>query len=212
MLTPPTVAPVLAVSADLGSITANLSWSASNKTSSPGFHYRIESKIGAGTWGVAVPETNELYYNASDGAASGDVYYFRVTPFNAAGDGPVSNTVNIVLPGESEAPTMSGPTAQEIDLPIDLEWSSVPGADNYTVERSTNGSTFGTLTNTSSTTTSTSESSVGLYYYRVTPYAGAFEGITSNTVEVSVYSPSQWLLRSGYWDDTGVWDDNATWP
>jgi hypothetical protein len=99
VLTPPTVAPVLSVTADLGSITANLVWTASNKTSSPGFHYRVESKIDEGSWGVAVPETNDLFYNASDGSASGQTYYFRITPFNDAGDGPVSNTASVILPG-----------------------------------------------------------------------------------------------------------------
>jgi hypothetical protein len=99
-LTPPTVAPVLTVSADVGSYTAALAWTASNKTGSAGFEY------------VAYYSTDEITYNEFDrdtdleanfsiALGSEGLYYFKVIPINDAGEGPSSNTASVVLPGES---------------------------------------------------------------------------------------------------------------
>jgi hypothetical protein len=97
-LTPPTVAPVLSVTTQFGSNTASLEWTASDKTSSSGFGYEVEWKIGDGGW--AGVTTTSLSYEYTDGSASGSTYYFRVTPYNDAGEGLVSNEVSTVLPGE----------------------------------------------------------------------------------------------------------------
>ena len=43
-------------------------------------------------------------------------------------------------------------------------------------------------------------------------------GIGFSTIGVSnipsgyvVVSSGNWILATGFWDDTGVWDDNAVW-
>lgn len=98
VLTPPTVAPVLSVTADVGGWTAFLTWSASNKTGSAGFGYRIEVNVNSGGWSLATTTTSLTYDYVTDGTLPG-TYAFRITPYNNAGDGPVSNEASVILPG-----------------------------------------------------------------------------------------------------------------
>lgn len=101
-LTPPTLPPVLTVSAELGSFTANLIWTASNKVFSPGFDYRIYVSVDGGPF-TDVGTTTSLTFNYDAGTTAG-LYDFRVFPFNDSGEGIGSNVASITLPGEpSEA-------------------------------------------------------------------------------------------------------------
>lgn len=99
-LTPPTVAPVLSVTTQFGVNTAYLEWTASDKTSSDGFGYTVEVKIEDGGWNGAAGGLTSLSYEYTDGGATGLLYRFRVFASNSAGDGPYSNEVSTVLPGE----------------------------------------------------------------------------------------------------------------
>lgn len=106
-LLPPSVAPVLDVQTTLGSNDASLTWTASNRTGSAGFGYLVEVDIDGGGYSTLTTTTNR-YYTDTQGSAAGETYTYRVTPFNDYGEGPASNEVGVVLPGESEAPTVSG--------------------------------------------------------------------------------------------------------
>lgn len=98
-LTPPTVAPVLTVSADFGSYDAVLQWTASDKTSSAGFVYDIYRSIdGIGPTLTATVGAVLTYTDNNPGAAGG-LYEYFVTPKNNAGEGPSSNTASVILPG-----------------------------------------------------------------------------------------------------------------
>lgn len=95
-LTPPTVAPVLTVSADFGSYDAVLQWTASDKTSSAGFGYNIyRSMTLIATVGAV------LTYTDNNPGAAGELYEYFVTPKNNAGEGTSSNTASVILPGVS---------------------------------------------------------------------------------------------------------------
>jgi hypothetical protein len=99
VLTPPTVAPVLTVSADFGSYDAVLQWTASDKTSSAGFGYNIYRSIdGIGPTLIATVGAVLTYTDNNPGAA-GELYEYFVTPKNNAGEGPSSNTASVILPG-----------------------------------------------------------------------------------------------------------------
>lgn len=98
-LTPPTVAPVLTVSADFTSYDALLQWTTSDKTSSAGFGYNIYRFVdGAGPVLLATVG-NVLFYTDSNPGASGQLYEYFVIPKNDAGEGPSSNTASVILPG-----------------------------------------------------------------------------------------------------------------
>jgi hypothetical protein len=215
-LTPPTLAPVLTVTADLGSNTANLDWTASNKITSPGFGYRIYIDINGGGFTALTTvsgSTLDSNYTPSPDPA-GETYSFYIEPFNDAGPatgGGLSNQASIVLPGEGEAPVLTGPGQAQVDETFSLSWNEIPGATEYHLERSVDNVTFSPLSTETLPYYDTSESSTGSLYYRVIPFAGAFEGISSNVWEVSVTLPDYWLLISGFWDDNGSWKDSATW-
>lgn len=102
-LTPPTVAPVLTNDPiDPGSFITTLNWTASDKTDSAGFGYRVYMQYDAGGYNDIETNTNLTTYFDADPNAG--VYDFRIVPFNDAGEGPSSNTVSVTVPGESEAP------------------------------------------------------------------------------------------------------------
>lgn len=132
VLTPPTVAPMLAVTANFGSTTADLFWSASNKTSSPGFIYRIE--YFNGSW-VTAGSTTNLSDSVNFPSAAGETYTFRVIPLNDAGEGPSSNEASVILPGEYDGPTLLGPNGttnpQYVYDDFTLTWSEIAAAVSY---------------------------------------------------------------------------------
>jgi len=98
-LTPPTLAPVLVASAELGSFIANLLWTPSNKILSPGFGYRIYVSVDGGPFS-AVGTTTDTFFDYDAGSTAG-VYEFQVFPYNDSGEGVGSNVASVTLPGES---------------------------------------------------------------------------------------------------------------
>lgn len=189
VLTPPTVAPVLTVEADLGSYEAILNWTPSNKTSSPGFEYQVYFAPSGSTEFTFLGSTaSQTYsYTASE---TGD-YAFKVIPANSAGEGPSSNEVVITLPGESEAPVLTGPGTADTNQQFTLDWNDIPGADSYEVDRSDDGgASWGLLDTVLVSTLDVTEAAADTYKYRVTPFAGAFEGLVSNVLTVVVTTPA----------------------
>lgn len=187
VLTPPTVAPVLTVEADLGSYDAVLTWTPSNKTSSPGFEYQVYFLLVPNSEFTLAGSTTSLTFTFT--ASEVGVYGFKVVPVNSAGEGPSSNEVVTTLPGESEAPVLTGPSEVSSEDPTALlEWNAIPGATLYSVQRSPDDATWTQIF----TPTGTSQSvtlSFSPSYYRVVPYAGVFEGLASNSIEITIISP-----------------------
>jgi hypothetical protein len=189
-LTPPTLAPILTVEADLGSEIANLSWTDSNKTGTSGFGYAIWRQVSNDSW-IQIDSVgpSTLAYNDNTTGIAPNLFSYYIVPFNSAGEGPSSNTVSIYLPGESEAPLLTGPSSVESGDPTALlEWNAIPGATLYSVQRSPDGSTWTQIY----TPTGTSQSvtlSFSPSYYRVIPFAGTFEGLPSNSISITIVSP-----------------------
>lgn len=137
-LTPPTVAPVLAVSADFGSDTANLEWTASNKTGSAGFGYRIfRQKNGLG-YDELTTTTSRIFADTPSPAPDGGLYEYYIEPYNDAGPatgGGLSNEAEITLPGEMFGPSLLGPNGtsnpQYVYADFTLTWSAIAAAVSY---------------------------------------------------------------------------------
>lgn len=96
-LTPPTVAPVLTASVGYGQTDINLDWTASNKTTSPGFGYNIYYSGDGANFGFQ-EKVSGLSYLYVTGAYEA-TFWFKVVPVNDAGEGPSSNIVSATVPG-----------------------------------------------------------------------------------------------------------------
>lgn len=93
---PPSKAPILMVDAEALSFIANLDWTASNRTGSPGFTYDVYVNVDGGGFSF-LDTTTALTYNYDAGTTAG-AYQFKVMPKNDYGEGPQSNIVSIDLP------------------------------------------------------------------------------------------------------------------
>lgn len=186
---PPSVTPVLTVSADLGSYVANLDWTASNRTGSAGFAYQIWVSLDGGSYSLLDSVGPSTLSYAHDASPTGGTYSYYIKPINDVGEGPSSNAASVVLPGESEAPVLTGPSEVSSEDPTALlEWNAIPGATLYSVQRSPDNATWTQIY----TPTGTSQSvtlSFSPSYYRVIPFAGTFEGLPSNSISITIVIP-----------------------
>ena len=182
----PGVAPALDVQTALGSDEASLTWTASNRTGSPGFGYKVEVDIDGGGFNER-DTTTGLSYTDTQGTANGETYTYRVTTFNDYGEGPSSNEVGVVLPGESEGPVLTGPD-YAVDALYVLTWSEVAGATDYDVYYSRDDTTYTLLDNTADLEYEVTFDFPGMYHY-VIAKNGAFESQPSNTHYVQLILP-----------------------
>jgi hypothetical protein len=186
-LSPPSIAPILDAQSTLGSYEASLTWTASNRTGSPGFGYKVEVDIDGGGFNEIVSTTN-LFYTDTQGSAAGETYTYRITPYNDYGEGPSSNEAGVVLPGESEGPVLSGPDSA-FDTNYTLTWSAVAGATSYDLYYSRDDTTFTFLANTAALEYEVTFDFPGMYHY-VIAKNGAFESSPSNTHFVDLVLPT----------------------
>jgi hypothetical protein len=184
---------VLVVSADLGSNTANLEWTSSNKVTSEGFGYRIFRDIDGGGFSELATTTSLTYADVNSAPEpAGETYTYYIEPYNDAGPatgGGLSNEAGVVLPGESEAPILSGPSSVESGDPTaTLVWTAIPGATFYSVQSSTDDISYSQI---ATPTAETYDATVwdSPTYYKVIPFAGAFEGLESNVISITVVAP-----------------------
>lgn len=207
-LVPPSVAPALDVQTTLGGIEASLTWTASNRTGSAGFGYRVEVKIDAGFYSV-LTTTTDLFYTHYPGSPASETYTYRIIPFNDYGEGLSSNEVGVVLPGESEGPVLTGP-GLAIAVDYTLSWTSIAGATSYDLYYSRDNTLFTLLVNTAALEYEVTFDFPGMYHY-VIAKNGSSSSSASNTVYVILALPSVWILDTGFWNDAGTWLDTSNW-
>ena len=76
-----------------------LSWTAPGDTGGAGLTYKIERRVGTGTWMEHVANTGNADVTYTDtGLTASTDYSYRITAMNSAGPGPVSGTQNITSP------------------------------------------------------------------------------------------------------------------
>ncbi|MDF2935574.1 MAG: pectate lyase, partial [Paenibacillaceae bacterium] len=117
-------------------------------------------------------------------------YYYKVTPGNAGGMGPGK-----VLEAVSPAPALQSPVllaAEAVNGAVELQWTSVPGADAYDVARSTvNGGPYERISQEAVTATSYTDSTAvsgETYYYVVAAANAKQESRSSNQRSVYAYT------------------------
>lgn len=159
--------------------------------------YRIErSTDNVSFTQIATVSVNLPSYTAS-GLAAGTQYWFRISPMSGSGDGnPVVITGST---GGFQAVTSLAFTSKA-STAIGLEWTAVATATGYRIERSTNGTSFTTLTTAAAGTTTYSDASVavlGKYYYRLVALNGTTAGNPSPTIftaaPAAVALPKPWV-------------------
>jgi hypothetical protein len=159
--------------------------------------YRIERSTDNVTFTqIATVAANVPSYTAS-GLSGGAQYWFRISPMSGSGDGnPVVITGST---GGFQAVTGFAFTSKA-STAIGLEWTAVTTATGYRIERSTNGTSFTTLTTVAAGTTAYSDASVavlGKYYYRVVALNGTIAANPSPTIftaaPAAVALPKPWV-------------------
>ena len=187
----------------LGSNQASLTWTASNGAGSAGFGYDIEVDIDGAGFNQIIG-TGNLFYTDTQGSANGETYMYRIVPYNDYGEGPVSNEVGVVLPGESEGPVFAEPPSL-LDRDFTLSWSSVAGAAFYDLYASQ--TRFGTyslweedIADTEFLIDHDAAFGVASYWYVVAHDGAGHYSLNSSVLEctpVMASSASRILLNSG---------------
>jgi hypothetical protein len=133
-----------------------------------------------------VPRTATTFTDT--GLTPSTLYFYQVVATNQAGDSAPSNTVSVRT-------RIAAPVLQVADVcvgEVDLVWTATAN-DHYTIERSTDGTSFGEVATVDADTTSFSDTGLasGVYFYRVTAVSVFDEGTdsaVSNTVRVTIGS------------------------
>ncbi|MXQ74291.1 hypothetical protein GSF08_10175 [Clostridiaceae bacterium DONG20-135] len=175
-----TVAPsnVTAVAIDAGNVL--ITWS--SVLSAAGYHvFRGTTSDGPYQF---VQETTSLAL-VDTGLAANTTYYYRITAYDADGDGPMSEPA-IVTTAASDVP-QNLIAAANGSTTINTTWDPIANASRYHVYRSTTAVGPYVLIGI---TTTTSYTNVGLipnttYYYRVTAVVNEVESAQSNTASAT---------------------------
>lgn len=141
--------------------------------------YRIERSTDGTTWTVLGTVGANVPSYTNTGLSTATQYRYRVIPLSATGDGPAS-TVAI---GSTRLPALTGLAfTNKAYNQMAMSWTAVTGATSYRVERSTDGTSFSTLsTVTTLTYADNTVSAMNEYYYRVVGINSLTEG-TSSTI------------------------------
>jgi|GEM_PF-3556131 len=172
----------------------NLSWSApANNGGYPVTGYKIEYKIGSGSYSTLVTNTGTSSTTYSHtGLTSGQSYSYRVSAVNSVGVGAASNEASSTLESSSSASPPSAPSslsaASASKTQINLSWSAPANnggsqVTGYKIEVKKGSGSYETLVaNSQSTLTSFSHTGLATgstYYYRVYALNSAGTGAPS---------------------------------
>ncbi len=150
--------------------------------------YRVERSPDKLNWTtLATVGTNVPAYTNS-GLSANSVYYYRVTPTSALGDGP-----SVVLQASTRLAAVTGQAIDTVTAnAVTFHWNDIAGETNYRVERSSPGnSTFSTLDTVAANTTTYTDSTVAAsttYYYRVIGVNSLTEGLVPTAISATTTS------------------------
>ncbi len=139
--------------------------------------YRIERSTDGTTYTTIATIAANIPSYTNTGLTAGTSYTYRVTPLSALGDGVAATTTGST---RLAAVTGSGFTAKS-STSLTFTWNDIAGETGYQIERSTNGTTYTTLTTVAAgvtTYTDTTVTAANEYYYRV---------VGTNGSSISIY-------------------------
>jgi fibronectin type 3 domain-containing protein len=186
---PPPPSPLGLSAQTVESSCVELSWNSVSSAASYAL-YRSPDNEGAYTHIKTLRAPADSYTDGS--VESGKRYYYRLTVMeNNAGEGAPSASVCAL--------TMIPPPPDTVSLEIisasgiKVTWNTVPGAESYTVYRSTDGTSYTELAGNLATTEYSDTGGIslgGIYYYKVTAKNGLGEGARSTGFNVTVAVPA----------------------
>ena len=187
--TPPTAPTNLTATAVSGT-QVNLSW-ADNSSDEEGF--LLERSLDGNTFiEIAALGANETEY-LDTGLSLATTYYYRVRSYNLAGDSAYSAVADITTPTLPAAPSNLIAAAISTSQ-INLNWTdSANNEDGFSVERSSDGTTFTALASVGANTTSYSDPALAqgtTYYYRVHAFNGVGNSADSNVASATTFAPT----------------------
>lgn len=195
LLLPPSVAPVLDVQTELGSDEASLTWTASNRTGTAGFSYQVQMDVNGGGYSV-ISTTTSLFFTDARSGAAGETYTYRIIPFNDYGEGPASNAVGVVLPGESDGPVLTGPDLA-IDSNYTLTWSAIAGATSYDLYYSRDDTSYTLLVNTAALEYEVTFDFPGMYHYVIAKNGGSSSSPSNRHYVSLILDTTSYYFRPG---------------
>jgi regulation of enolase protein 1 (concanavalin A-like superfamily) len=158
--------------------------------------YRIErSADGVTGWTtVTTLNTKNIPSYTQSGLTAATTYYYRVVTLDATGDAATS----AVVAASTRLAAVTGTAfTNKAANQMAISWSATTGATGYRIERSTDGTTFSTLTTVGSVTSyaDNSVSPLGEYYYRVVALNALSESV-SGTATIFAATPAAAALPS----------------
>ncbi len=204
--TPPATTTLTAT--DVSASVINVAWTASSAATS----YLLSiSSDGGTTWTQEAITTAPVVSYVATGLTSDTLYKFKVNAVNAGGNSAASNTAS--------ATTLLAPPAGFTATPfsttqVNLAWTAVTDATNYTIQRSSDDVAWTTvvpspaLTGTSSSYNDTSLSAGTTYYYRISAIDAAGSSVPS-PVDPALTIPAAPVLTATPVTLTQI---NLSWP
>lgn len=180
---PPAQAPSISVPANAANGNYTVSWGAVAGAT----RYRLEESALGGAWGVVSENTATSAGYSGRPAGS---YSYRVTAWNLAGYGPVSQVVTTsAYYAPSTAPMISAP-GLALNGNYAVSWAAVAGANKYQLEESANGGAWVVVGQPIGTSQMFTGRPTGNYAYRVKAGNDAgWSSTYSNTVSVASLQP-----------------------
>lgn len=156
----------------------DLAWDA--QATATGF--KLEQQTGTSTWaqvGDIIPAGATSYSVVS--LSTNTAYTFRLKAVNDGGDSAASSTATATT--RPSRPKIKGSAAS--DVAVNLSWPAVTGATSYTLDGSSDGSTWTQISNsiTAATYQDTALTANTVYYYRLRAVSAAGAGSWSNVLK-----------------------------
>ena len=181
-LIPPPSTPISLKATTQSSTSIKLSWQSVTGAET----YRVEYSLtgNAGSWQVMTLDSATSTGGTASELEAGTKYHFRVCAVNSSGESAfsflASATTMLDTPGAIHAVAENHNTVR-------LQWTAIPTAISYTIERSMNGTTWTKVTTVKGTTeyTHKSLSAATTYYYRISATSAVGTTAPGEAVAVS---------------------------